>query len=43
MMLLGKSIFDLEGREHSMAGILPFKSKKGSVPGHNNSYIIVQK
>ncbi len=31
MMLLGKSIFDLEGREHSMAGILPFKAKKGSL------------
>jgi len=31
MMLLGKSIFDLEGREHKMAGILPFKSKKGAL------------
>ncbi len=31
MMLLGKSIFDLEGREHSMAGILPFKAKKGNL------------
>ena len=31
MMLLGKSIFDLEGREHSMAGILPFKAKKGEL------------
>ena len=31
MMLLGKSIFDLEGREHSMAGILPFKAKKSSL------------
>ena len=31
MMLLGKSIFDLEGREHTMAGILPFKAKKGSL------------
>ena len=31
MMLLGKSIFDLEGREHSMAGILPFKAKKGDL------------
>lgn len=31
MMLLGKSIFDLEGREHSMAGILPFKVKKGNL------------
>ena len=31
MMLLGKSIFDLEGREHSMAGILPFKVKQGNL------------
>ena len=31
MMLLGESIFDLEGQEHSMAGILPFKSKKGNL------------
>ncbi len=31
MMLLGKSIFDLEGREHPMAGILPFKVKKGDL------------
>ena len=31
MMLLGKSIFDLEGREHLMAGILPFKVKKGNL------------
>ncbi len=31
MMLLGKSIFDLEGREHSMAGILPFKAKKSDL------------
>ncbi len=31
MMLLGKSIFDIEGREYSMAGILPFKSKKGNL------------
>jgi len=31
MMLLGKSIFDLEGREHAMAGILPFKAKKGNL------------
>ena len=31
MMLLGKSIFDLEGKEHSMAGILPFKAKKGNL------------
>ncbi len=31
MMLLGKSIFDLEGREHSMAGILPFKAKRGNL------------
>ena len=31
MMLLGKSIFDLEGREHSMTGILPFKAKKGNL------------
>ncbi|WP_413678229.1 cobyrinate a,c-diamide synthase [Prochlorococcus sp. MIT 0916] len=31
MMLLGKSIFDLEGREHSMAGILPFKAKEGNL------------
>ena len=31
MMLLGKSIFDFEGREHSMAGILPFKAKKGNL------------
>ena len=30
MMFLGKSIFDLEGKEHSMAGILPFKAKKGN-------------
>ena len=28
MMLLGESIFDIEGREYSMAGILPFKAKK---------------
>jgi len=31
MMLLGQSIFDTEGREHPMAGILPFKAKKGSL------------
>ena len=31
MMLLGKSIFDLEGREHSMSGVLPFKAKKGDL------------
>ena len=31
MMLLGQSIFDLEGKEHSMAGILPFKAKKGNL------------
>ncbi|WP_269610896.1 cobyrinate a,c-diamide synthase [Prochlorococcus marinus] len=31
MMLLGKSIYDFEGKEHSMAGILPFKSKKGNL------------
>jgi len=31
MMFLGKSIFDLEGKEHSMAGILPFKAKKGNL------------
>ncbi len=31
MMLLGKSIFDLEGREHAMAGVLPFKAKKGNL------------
>ncbi|WP_269617258.1 cobyrinate a,c-diamide synthase [Prochlorococcus marinus] len=31
MMLLGKSIFDLEGKEYSMAGILPFKAKKGNL------------
>ena len=31
MMLLGKSIFDIEGREHSMAGLLPFKVKKGNL------------
>ena len=31
MMLLGKSIFDLEGREHLMAGILPFKAKKSNL------------
>ncbi len=31
MMVLGKSIFDLEGREHSMAGLLPFKTKKGNL------------
>ncbi len=31
MMLLGKSIYDFEGKEHSMAGILPFKSKKGNI------------
>jgi len=31
MLLLGKSIFDFEGREHSMAGILPFKAKKGDL------------
>ncbi len=31
MMLLGKSIFDIEGREHSMAGILSFKAKKGDL------------
>ena len=30
-MLLGKSIFDLEGKEHSMAGILPFKAKKSNL------------
>jgi len=31
MMLLGRSIFDIEEREHSMAGILPFKAKKGNL------------
>jgi len=31
MMLLGKSIFDLDGKEHLMAGILPFKAKKGNL------------
>ena len=31
MMLLGKSIFDIEGREYSMAGILPFKAKKSKL------------
>ena len=31
MMLLGESIFDIEGREYSMAGILPFKAKKGNL------------
>tara|TARA_B100000965_G_scaffold45261_1_gene33139 strand:- start:1932 stop:3287 length:1356 start_codon:yes stop_codon:yes gene_type:complete len=31
MMLLGKSIFDLEGKEHSMAGILPFRAKQGNL------------
>ena len=31
MMLLGKSIFDMEGREYSMAGILPFKAKKSNL------------
>ena len=31
MMLLGESIFDLEGKEHSMAGVLPFKAKKGGL------------
>ncbi len=31
MMLLGKSIFDIEGREHPMCGILPFKAKKGNL------------
>ncbi len=31
MMLLGKSIFDLEGREHKMSGVLPFKAKKGNL------------
>jgi len=31
MMLLGKSIFDLDGKEHQMAGILPFKAKKGTL------------
>tara|TARA_B100000579_G_scaffold324815_1_gene274574 strand:+ start:2071 stop:3426 length:1356 start_codon:yes stop_codon:yes gene_type:complete len=31
MMLLGKSIFDLEGKEYSMAGVLPFKAKKGTL------------
>ena len=31
MMLLGKSLFDIEGREHLMAGILPFRAKKGDL------------
>ena len=31
MMLLGKSIFDLEGKEYEMAGILPFRAKKGQL------------
>ena len=31
MLLLGKSLFDLEGKEYSMADILPFKAKKGSL------------
>ena len=31
MMLLGKSIFDIEGIEHPMAEILPFKAKKGNL------------
>ena len=30
-MLLGKSIFDIEGKEYSMTGILPFKAKKGDL------------
>ena len=31
MMLLGKSIYDLDGKEHPMAGILPFKAKKSNL------------
>ncbi len=31
MLLLGESLFDLEGKEHSMAGVLPFKAKRGSL------------
>ncbi len=31
MLLLGKSLFDMEGKEHSMAGILPFKAKMGNL------------
>ncbi len=31
MMLLGQSIFDSEGREYSMSGLLPFKAKKGNL------------
>ena len=31
MMLLGKSIFDIDGKEYAMAGVLPFKAKKGNL------------
>ncbi len=31
MLLLGESLFDLEGKEYSMAGVLPFKAKKGNL------------
>ena len=31
MLLLGESIQDLEGKEHKMAGLLPFKAVKGSL------------
>ena len=31
MMLLGKSIFDIEGMEYTMAEVLPFKAKKGNL------------
>ncbi len=31
LMLLGKSIFDIEGKEHLMSGVLPFKVKKGNL------------
>ncbi len=48
MMLLGMSVFDYEGEEHSMAGILPFRAKKGNLKigyreaiGKNKSPIVV--
>ncbi len=31
MMLLGKSIYDIEGKEHLMAGLLPFNARRGSL------------
>ncbi len=31
MLLLGESLFNLENKEYSMAGVLPFKAKRGNL------------